>query len=266
MKSLAAWQTHFYCCGDAACLVAIAVCHGAPWRSKCQFRHSARQSWRQILCLEYHSSTLQSLGSASIYTSEGLTKKQRHCRPVKHSFSDLTLKLLFITWSVNVCFICLLCFARRSYFSFIFFSCLLIQCCRKNMKLRLSLFTQTSAVAQFISYLLTSESTWVVRCRGCCSDIALVLAVKWSICRYVCLHHRRPLTHSLLHSPDEQKHLIYSGFKDAAFSPIWLCFPGGSVFPFESQPNRLWWHLCVLHESTAFHWEKYAYSVVPGMK
>lgn len=32
--------------------------------------------------------------------------------------------------------------------------------------------------------------------------------------------------------------------------------PTGSVFPFESQPNRLWWHLCVLHESTTFHWEK----------
>lgn len=32
--------------------------------------------------------------------------------------------------------------------------------------------------------------------------------------------------------------------------------PTGSVFPFESQPNRLWWHLCVLHESTTFHQEK----------
>lgn len=109
------------------------------------------------------------------------------------------------------------------------------------------------------------QTTWVVGCRGCCSDIALVLAVKWSICRYVCLHHRHPLTHSLLHSPDEPKRLIYSGFKDTAFSPIWLRFPGGSVFPFESQPNRLWWHLCVLHESTTFRWEKYACSVIPAM-
>lgn len=76
------------------------------------------------------------------------------------------------------------------------------------------------------------QSTWVVECGGSCSDIALVLAVKWSICRYVCLHHRHPLTHSLLRSPDEQKRLIYSGFKDTAFSPIWLRFPGGVVsFP-----------------------------------
>ncbi len=150
-------------------------------------------------------------------------------------------------------------------FFWFFFQLFLIQYCLKNMKIRPSLFTQTSAVAQFISYLPPSESTWVVGCRGCCSDIALVLAVKWSICRYVCLHHRHPLTHSLLHSPDEQKRLIYSGFKDAAVSPIWFRLPGGSVFPFESQPNRLWWHLCVLHESTTFHWEKYACSVVPAM-
>lgn len=40
------------------------------------------------------------------------------------------------------------------------------------------------------------------------------------------------------------------------FSPMWLCLPRGSVFSFESQPNRLWWRLCVLHESTTFHGEK----------
>lgn len=105
-----------------------------------------------------------------------------------------------------------------------------------------------------------------VGCGGSRGDIALVLAVKWSICRYVCLRHRHPLTHSLLCSPDEQKRLIYSGFKDVAFSPIWLRFPRVCVFPFESQPNTLWWHLCVLHESTIFSWKKCSDSVVPAMK
>lgn len=114
MKQLAAWQTHFYCCGGAACLVAIEVCHGAPWCSKCQFTLSPRQSRRQILCLEYHSSTLQSLGSASSYTSQRLSKKPHkkqwhcwcHCRPVKIFWFHLTC-------SVNLCFIFLPCFARK---------------------------------------------------------------------------------------------------------------------------------------------------------
>lgn len=71
MKPLAAWQTYFYCCRDASCLVAIAVCHGT-WCSKCQFTHSPRQSQRQILCLEYHSTLLQSQSSACSYTSKWL--------------------------------------------------------------------------------------------------------------------------------------------------------------------------------------------------
>lgn len=131
-----------------------------------------------------------------------------------------------LTCSLNLCFISSPCFARRSHFSFIFF---LIQHFLRNMKITPSLFTQTGAVARFISYLPASESTWVVgySCCCCCGDMALVLAVKWSICRYVCLHHRHPLTHSLLRSPDEQKRLICSGFKGTAFSPIWLGFPGG---------------------------------------
>lgn len=118
-----------------------------------------------------------------------------------------------------------------------------------------TIFIQTSAVALFI-YFLVSQLSPHIECGGSCSDEALVLAVKWSICRYVCLHHRHLLTHSLPCSPDEQKRLIYTGFKDTAFSPIWLRFPGGCVFPFESQPNRLWWHPCVLHESVLFSCEK----------
>lgn len=130
---------------------------------------------------------------------------------------QLYVRFLFkrhFTCSINLCFIFLLCFTRISYI--IFFSCCWFTVAWKNMKISLSLFTQTSTVAQFISYLPTSQSTWAVGCRGCCSDMALVLAVKWSICRYVCLHHRHPLAHSLLHSPDERKRLIYSGFKGTA--------------------------------------------------
>lgn len=48
------------------------------------------------------------------------------------------------------------------------------------------------------------------------------------------------------------------------FLPHDFTSQGGSVYLFESHPNRLWWRLCTLHESTAFHWEKYARSVVPG--
>lgn len=114
-------------------------------------------------------------------------------------------------------------------------------------------FKQVLLHYSFIPWFPTSVHTLLNV--ECCSDKALVLAVKWSICRYVCLHHRHLLTHSLLCSPDEQKRLISTGFKDTAFSPIWLRFPGGCVFPFESQPNRLWWHLCVLHESILFSCE-----------
>lgn len=127
-----------------------------------------------------------------------------------------------------------------------------------------TIFIQTSAVALSIYFLVSHLSPHIVGCGGSCSDEALVLAVKWSICRYVGLHHRHLLTHSLLCSPDEQKRLIYTGFKDTAFSPIWLRFPGGCVFPFESKPNRLWWHLCVLHESILFSCEKI--SILCGTK
>lgn len=37
--------------------------------------------------------------------------------------------------------------------------------------------------------------------------------------------------------PDEQKRLIYSGFKDTAFSPIWLRIPGGGL-SFPLNPNQ----------------------------
>lgn len=62
---------------------------------------------------------------------------------------------------------------------------------------------------------------------GSWGDVALVLAVKWSICRYVGLHHSHPLSHSLLRSPDEQKRLIYSGFKDVAFFSNMTLLPRG---------------------------------------
>lgn len=40
--------------------------------------------------------------------------------------------------------------------------------------------------------------------------------------------------------------------KALPFLPYDFSSQGGSVFPFKSQPNRLWWHLSVLHESTTF--------------
>lgn len=70
--------------------------------------------------------------------------------------------------------------------------------------------------------------SWDVGCGGSRGDVALVLAVKWSICRYVGLHHSHPLSHSLLRSPDEQKRLIYSGFKDVAFFSHMTLLPGGA--------------------------------------
>lgn len=74
---------------------------------------------------------------------------------------------------------------------------------------------------------------------------------------YVCLHHRHPLT-LLSPTPKLSKGASFTHASKALpnFSPTWLHFPGGSAYPFESQPNRLWWRLCALHESTAFHWEK----------
>lgn len=70
-------------------------------------------------------------------------------------------------------------------------------------------------------------STRDVGCGGSWGDVALVLAVKWSICRYVGLHHSHPLSHSLLRSPDEQKRLIYSGFKGVAFFSHMTLLPRG---------------------------------------
>ena len=53
-------------------------------------------------------------------------------------------------------------------------------------------------------------------------------------------------------------HLLRLQRRCLTFLPYDFASQGVSVFPFESQPNRLWWRLCVLHESTAFHWGKYA--------
>lgn len=89
---------------------------------------------------------------------------------------------------------------------------------------------------------------------GSCSDESLVLAVKWSICRYVCLPHRKPLTHSLLLSPDERKHLIYSGFKDTSFPSFPHDFASQEVvsFPLISNQTGFRCHCGISHESMVF--------------
>lgn len=74
--------------------------------------------------------------------------------------------------------------------------------------------------------------------RRSCSDEELILAVKWSIGRYVCLPHRKSLTHSLLLSPDRRKHLIYSDFKHTFFFSLPYNFASQEVMSFPLNPNQ----------------------------
>lgn len=74
--------------------------------------------------------------------------------------------------------------------------------------------------------------------RGSCNDEELIPAVKWSIGRYVCLPHRKSLTHSLLLSPGRRKHLIYSDFKHTFFFPLPYNFASQEVMSFPLNPNQ----------------------------
>lgn len=86
--------------------------------------------------------------------------------------------------------------------------------------------------------------------RGPCSDEALVLAVKWSICRYVCLG---SLSLILSSSPQTGESTSFTQASKTPFFPshtTWL--PRRSRLSLWIQPNRLWWHHGVSHESAAF--------------
>lgn len=145
------------------------------------------------------------------------------------------------------------------------FRCSCFNVARWTWTKRLPIFTQTSAVAQFISWLPPSVYMicwmwrllqWYSTC-PCCEMIHL----------QVCLSASQASTHSF--SPPlprwaKAPHLLRLQ-RHRLFSHMTSLPRGGGVFPFESQPNRLWWHLCVLHESTLFSCGKYAYSAVPTM-
>lgn len=65
----------------------------APWCSKYQFTRGPRQSRRQILCLESHSSILQSQGSTFSFMSKNTNKTRvRGCRPFSSSIQELSRK------------------------------------------------------------------------------------------------------------------------------------------------------------------------------
>lgn len=69
----------------------------------------------------------------------------------------------------------------------------------------------------------------------------LVLAVKWSLSAGMTVYLIGSLSLILSSFPRRAKapHLLRLQRHLFSLLPTWLCFPGGCVFPFESQPNRL---------------------------
>lgn len=124
-------------------------------------------------------------------------------------------------------------------------------------------FNQITNFAQFNSHV---KPTWVAefsslskRSGTCprCKMIHLQVCLPASQASSPSFSPRLPRWAKAPHLHRLQRHCL-------TFLPHDFTSQGGSVYLFESHPNRLWWRLCTLHESTAFHWEKYARSVVPG--
>lgn len=220
----------------------------------CQFTHSTRQSWRQDVFMEFFSS---SAVSQCMLQSLGPDSRLLYFHMINIIAGLLGLRFVMLLWlKLYLTLHVLVLFYKKIILLYFLSSWFTIAW--RNMKIRFIIYihsNQRCCTIHFIAPCLSLHELLDVEAAAVIWHLSLL----WndpSAGMSVCITGILSLILSSIPQMSKSASFTQASKAQPNFSPIWLCFPRGSVFSFESQPNRLWWRLCVLHESSTFHWEK----------